>query len=68
MAAAEHITERDLLSIVHSRDLPEGGYAGCPYDSRKAPHAWLVWNAAEHLDRAGLPVELYGDYGLVEAA
>lgn len=68
MATAEVITERQLLGIVNSRELPEDGYAGCPYDRRTSPHAWLVWNAAEHMSAVGLPVELYGDFGLVEAA
>lgn len=68
MANPEVITERQLMGIVNSRDLPEDGYAGCPYNQRTSPHAWLTWNAAEHLDRMGLPVELYGDFGLVGTA
>ena len=68
MAVAELITEKDLVALGLSREIPEGGYAGCPYDPKRASHAWLCWQAAEHLDRAGLPVELFGDYGLVGAA
>lgn len=68
MAIPDRITEKELMSMGLSREIPEGGYAGCPHDSRRAPHAWYMWQLAEHLSCAGLPVELYGDFGLVEAA
>lgn len=49
-------TESDLISMI-----PYGGFAGCPWDPKRAPHAWWDWQLAEAADRIGCPIIRYGD-------